>query len=201
MAKAAEPHSPSLRFSRRAFTLTPLASGLLLCALSLPLRAQQTPVDAELDSVAVQPTTEAQAEPLPEPPRQNGSVWLEEVVVTARKREERLQDVPVSISAFSSDQLDARGIVDVRDLAQAVPGLQFSDLGGYNLIYLRGIGTDIFIPSAEPSVATYLDGVYFPSGHSIAQSFGAIERIEVLKGPQGTLFGRNSTGGDRKSVV
>ncbi len=120
---------------------------------------------------------------------------FEEVVVTARRRAEPLQDVPVSVSAFSGDQLDARGIVDVRDLAQAVPGLQFSDLGGYNLIYLRGIGTDIFIPSAEPSVATYLDGVYFPSGHSIAQSFGAIERIEVLKGPQGTLFGRNSTGG------
>ncbi|MGH8445244.1 MAG: TonB-dependent receptor, partial [Solimonas sp.] len=84
---------------------------------------------------------------------------------------------------------------DVRDLSLAVPGLTVTDLGGYNLIYLRGVGTDIFIPSAEPSVATYLDGVYFPSGHSLGQSFGAIDRIEVLKGPQGTLFGRNSTGG------
>jgi iron complex outermembrane receptor protein len=120
---------------------------------------------------------------------------LEEIIVTARKREEPLQDVPVSISAFSADQLDARGIQDIRDLTIAVPGLTVTDLGGYNLIYLRGIGTDIFIPSAEPSVATYLDGVYFPSGHSVAQSFGAIDRIEVLKGPQGTLFGRNSTGG------
>ncbi|NKF21304.1 TonB-dependent receptor [Solimonas sp. C16B3] len=120
---------------------------------------------------------------------------LAEITVTARKRAERSQDVPVSIAAFTADQLDARGIQSVRDLTTAVPGLTVTDLGGYNLIYMRGVGTDIFIPSAEPSVATYVDGVYFPSGHSLAQSFGAIERIEVLKGPQGTLFGRNSTGG------
>lgn len=120
---------------------------------------------------------------------------LPQVLVTARKREEREQDVPASISAFTSTQLDALGVNDIRDLGTYVPGLQFTDLAGYNLIYLRGVGTDAFIPSADPSVATYLDGVYFPSGHSVAQSFGAVERVEVLKGPQGTLFGRNSTGG------
>ncbi|HEY0973013.1 MAG TPA: TonB-dependent receptor [Solimonas sp.] len=122
-------------------------------------------------------------------------VALDDIVVTARKRAERLQNVPVSVSAFSGAQLDARGATTLRDLAQIVPGLTVTDLGGYNLIYLRGVGTDIFIPSSEPSVATYLDGIYFPSGHSLAQSFGALERVEVLKGPQGTLFGRNSTGG------
>jgi iron complex outermembrane receptor protein len=120
---------------------------------------------------------------------------LPQVLVTARKREERQQDVPASITAFTGTQLDALGIKDIRDLGTYVPGLQFTDLAGYNLIYLRGVGTDAFIPSADPSVATYLDGVYFPSGHSVAQSFGAVERVEVLKGPQGTLFGRNSTGG------
>jgi iron complex outermembrane receptor protein len=120
---------------------------------------------------------------------------LPQLVVTARKREEREQDVPASISAFSSTQLEALGVSDLRDLGSYVPGLQFTDLAGYNLIYLRGVGTDAFIPSADPSIATYLDGVYFPSGHSVAQSFGTVERVEVLKGPQGTLFGRNSTGG------
>jgi iron complex outermembrane receptor protein len=123
------------------------------------------------------------------------SVQLKELTVTARKREENAQDVPASIAVFTGGHLDALGVDDVRDLGEYVPGLQFTDLAGYNIIYLRGVGTDAFIPSADPSVAMYLDGVYFPSGHSVAQSFGAVERIEVLKGPQGTLFGRNSTGG------
>ena len=168
----------------------------MLLALATPVAAQTESAEPASEVGAVPVDVSEPPAPLQsQPESSNTPVFLEEIIVTARKREEPLQDVPVSISAFSGAQLDARGVVDVRDLAQAVPGLQFSDLGGYNLIYLRGIGTDIFIPSAEPSVATYLDGVYFPSGHSIAQSFGAIERIEVLKGPQGTLFGRNSTGG------
>ncbi|NGY06596.1 TonB-dependent receptor [Solimonas terrae] len=150
--------------------------------------------DAGDDSLPTLPVPQAAAA-IPDDDASTRPTLLEEVIVTARKRAEPLQDVPVSISAFNADQLDARGIQDVRDLTTAVPGLTVTDLGGYNLIYLRGIGTDIFIPSAEPSVATYLDGVYFPSGHSLAQAFGAIDRIEVLKGPQGTLFGRNSTGG------
>ncbi|WP_245585114.1 TonB-dependent receptor [Solimonas flava] len=153
---------------------------------------------APADAPETLPTIALPAEappPLPPAGAEPADAALGEVIVTARKRAERLQDVPVSVQAFSAEQLDARGIQDVRDLSLAVPGLTVTDLGGYNLIYLRGIGTDIFIPSAEPSVATYIDGVYFPSGHSLAQSFGAIERVEVLKGPQGTLFGRNSTGG------
>src|SRR3546814_14584708 len=76
----------------------------------------------------------------PAVPADDRPVLLEEVIVTARKREEPLQDVPVSVSAFNADQLDARGIQDVRDLTTAVPGLTVTDLGGSNLIYLRGIG-------------------------------------------------------------
>lgn len=149
--------------------------------------AQDAPVQGEtLATIPVQTT------PAAEPENVNR---LEEVVVTARKRSELLQDVPVAVSSFSAAQLEARGIQNIRDLSLAIPGFQVSDLGGYNMMSLRGIGTDIFIPSAEPSVATYLDGVYFPSGHSLGQAFGAVERVEVLKGPQGTLFGRNATGG------
>lgn len=131
----------------------------------------------------------------PAAPSSSDTVQLKELTVTARKREEKAQDVPASISVFTGKHLDALGLQDFRDLGEYVPGLQFTDLAGYNIIYLRGVGTDAFIPSADPSVAAYLDGVYFPSGHSVAQSFGAVDRIEVLKGPQGTLFGRNSTGG------
>lgn len=166
----------------------PSASAETAAAAAAASATEAAPLDTIPVAVAAEPLPQAAA-PQPEP------AALAEVIVTARKRAERLQDVPVSVQAFSAEQLDARGVQSVRDLSEAVPGMQVTDLGGYNLIYLRGIGTDVFIPSAEPSIATYVDGVYFPSGHSLAQSFGAVERVEVLKGPQGTLFGRNSTGG------
>lgn len=120
---------------------------------------------------------------------------LEEIVVTAQKREENLQDVPISVQAFSADQLDARGIEEPKALQLSTPGMQYNTFAGYSLIYIRGVGTDAFIPSADASVATYIDNIYYPFGHSLAASLGSIERVEVLKGPQGTLFGRNSTGG------
>lgn len=120
---------------------------------------------------------------------------IEEVVVTAQKREERLQDVPISISAYSADALDARGATDTKDLATITPALSITEFGGFTFIYIRGIGSDSFIPSADPSVTTYVDGIYVPTSQGLLTSFGGIERVEVLKGPQGTLFGRNSTGG------
>lgn len=171
----------------------PAAAVLLGIAMVAGARDAPSAGDAdELDVIAVETLrddapVEQAATPAP------GAI--ETIIVTAQKREQSLQEVPIAISAFTDFQLDARGIVSVKDLGTAVPGLQFSDLAGYNLIYLRGVGTDAFVPSAEPSVATYLDGVYFPSAHNMVQSFGALERIEVLRGPQGTLFGRNSTGG------
>ncbi|HKY93015.1 MAG TPA: TonB-dependent receptor [Nevskiaceae bacterium] len=118
-----------------------------------------------------------------------------EIVVTAQKREENLQDVPISIAAFSGEALDARGIYNVASLQKVTAGLQFGNYAGYPLIFLRGVGTDVFLPSEDPSVTTYVDGVYIPTSNGVVQSFGGIERVEVLKGPQGTLFGRNSTGG------
>jgi iron complex outermembrane receptor protein len=120
---------------------------------------------------------------------------IEEVVVTAQKRAENVQDVPISMQAFSASTVEDRGLSDPIKLQVATPGLVYDELAGFSIIFLRGIGTDAFIPSADMSVATYIDGVYFPFSRNAARSFGAIERIEVLKGPQGTLFGRNSTGG------
>jgi len=120
---------------------------------------------------------------------------MAEIVVTAQKREQNLQDVPISISAFSGDELEARGINDPTALAMVTPGLTYNNLVGYSLVYIRGVGSDAFEPTADQSVATYIDGVYLPFAHGLAQEFVKLERVEVLKGPQGTLFGRNATGG------
>lgn len=120
---------------------------------------------------------------------------IEEIVVTAQKREENVQDVPIAISAFTGAKLEAQGAVTTKDLALVTPGLQVTELAGYTFVYLRGVGSDAFVASADPSVVTYVDGVYVPIGHGNAQELGGVERVEVLKGPQGTLFGRNSTGG------
>jgi len=146
-----------------------------------------------VDTIPV--ATKEQEEPAAPGPKKSASRLIEEIVVTAQKREERLQDVPISVAAFSAEALDARGIKDASDLKMVTPGLVYDKLVGYSLVYMRGVGTEVFAPHAEPSVATYVDGVYFPMAHGLAQDFTPIERVEVLKGPQGTLFGRNSTGG------
>lgn len=119
---------------------------------------------------------------------------LEEVVVTAQKREQDVSDVPIAINAFTEGVLDARGITDPKELAQITPALTVGSQAGFTVTFLRGVGSDAYL-LADPSVAMYIDGIYFPFAHGQAQNFGSIERIEVLKGPQGTLFGRNAVGG------
>jgi iron complex outermembrane receptor protein len=119
---------------------------------------------------------------------------LEEVVVTAQKREENAQDVPISVLALSGEMLEAMGVDDPTDLQAVTPGLTYGSATGFAIVYLRGVGSDAFL-MADPSVATYIDGIYYPFASGLAQSFGKVERVEVLKGPQGTLFGRNTTGG------
>ncbi|WP_352888755.1 TonB-dependent receptor [Sinimarinibacterium thermocellulolyticum] len=143
------------------------------------------------DVIAVADDTAAADELAPTAPR---SRFVEEIVVTAQKREQNLQDVPVSVQVFSGELLDALGVTDQTDLQRITPGLNVTTQVSYVMTFLRGIGTDATI-AAEPSVATYIDGVYYPFASNLAQNFGAVDRIEVLKGPQGTLFGRNATGG------
>ncbi|AKH68087.1 outer membrane receptor protein [Spongiibacter sp. IMCC21906] len=120
---------------------------------------------------------------------------IEEVMVTAQKREENSQDVPIMITAFSEDKLDAFGIENTADLARITPGLTFTYTYGYAVIYLRGVGTDAFLANTDPSIATYIDGINLPASQGKMDSLGPVQRVEVLKGPQGTLFGRNATGG------
>ena len=126
---------------------------------------------------------------------EKGSRLIEEVIVTAQKREENSQDVPIMISAFSGEKLDALGVENTADLQKITPGLTFTYTYGYTVTYMRGVGTDAFLPNADPSIATYIDGINIGPSQGKQDTLGPIERVEVLKGPQGTLFGRNATGG------
>ena len=116
-----------------------------------------------------------------------------EIIVTARRRDERAIDVPATLNVFGGDDLDQAGVKTLSDLQYQVPGLSIAVGGGGSRITLRGVGTNI--SSGAPSVAVHLDGIYIPvTNFAIGEQFD-IGRIEVLKGPQGTLYGRNATGG------
>lgn len=120
---------------------------------------------------------------------------LEEVIVTAQRQQQRSQDVPITITTLTSAQMEAQGISSSFDLTKVVPGLVFSRSSSYAVPYLRGVGTTNTSPGDEPSVATYIDGVYYGNPVVLALPYGTVAGMEVLKGPQGTLFGRNATGG------
>lgn len=120
---------------------------------------------------------------------------LQDIVVTAQRREERLQDVPIAVSAITGETLGNRGVTDVVALSRAIPGLVATQPTPAPLIFLRGVGSNAANPNDEASVATYVDGVYMASPFANVMEFNNVERVEVLKGPQGTLFGRNATGG------
>lgn len=125
-------------------------------------------------------------------------ISLEEVVVTAEKRAANVQDIPVAISAFSQDALDEDGITDLQSVQQSVPSLQFttqSNFGAGVIVTLRGIGTSVTTSGADQGVALHNDGVYLGKASAGLLSFYDMERLEVLRGPQGTLYGRNATGG------
>lgn len=120
---------------------------------------------------------------------------VEEIVVTANRREENLQDVPQSVAAFSAEKLEAIGIKTVQDLPNVTPGLTITNQAGWNMAFIRGVGTDAFLPGADLSVPFYIDGIPLLSAQGSQDNLGKIDRVEVLKGPQGTLFGTNAVGG------
>ncbi|HWM65020.1 MAG TPA: TonB-dependent receptor plug domain-containing protein [Steroidobacteraceae bacterium] len=118
---------------------------------------------------------------------------LQEIVVTAERRSENLQDVPIAITAVSGDALDRAGATSITALADVTPGLQMQTTQGSVAPRIRGVGSDL--PNVENSVAIYVDGVYIASPSASLLSLNNIAQVETLKGPQGTLFGRNATGG------
>ena len=128
------------------------------------------------------------------------SLTLEEVVVTARRRSENMQQVPIAVSVISGQELLDSGGLKIDMIGKSAPNVHFEAAGGTSgvkspIIFIRGMGQNDFIPVEDPAVGIYIDGVYM--GRNIGSVFDLIdiERVEVLRGPQGTLFGRNTIGG------
>ena len=123
---------------------------------------------------------------------------MEEIVVTARKREETAQSVPIPISALSEAQLEARNITDLQDVERITPNMDFetSAVGNQNTqVFIRGIGQVNWSTTQDPKIGIYIDGVYLSRPQGGLVDLMDVERVEVLRGPQGTLFGRNTTAG------
>jgi iron complex outermembrane receptor protein len=120
---------------------------------------------------------------------------LEEVVVTAERRVEKLQDVPISATVLSADALANMGVDNVNELQQVSPSLAINTYNRSTFINIRGVGIAQSAPTSSPGVAFYIDGAFVPHEFTIGQSFYDLASVEVLRGPQGTLTGQNSTGG------
>lgn len=130
----------------------------------------------------------------------SASVLIEEILVTARKRAqaESAQDVPVSITAFNEDQLKVQGFTNLEDISFSVPNVSLDPVGttrGVSSFSIRGLSSTSSIITIDPAVATFIDGIYMPASHGSTLDGFDLESVQVLRGPQGTLFGRNVTGG------
>ena len=120
---------------------------------------------------------------------------IEEIVVTATKRTQSLQDLAGSISALDDAQIKLRGVANTEDLIAYVPGANFTKGAGNTFVSIRGVGVSLGQGFADPSVATHIDGVFLARTNMGSLQMIDLERAEVLRGPQGTLYGRNATGG------
>ncbi len=129
----------------------------------------------------------------------NAVAQLEEVLVTAQKRTESLQDIPIAITAYDADAIEAMGLINAKDIGQASPSLQMPayPFSNTNLaLFIRGIGNaDSIVITKDPTVGLYYDGVYAARSTGLLADLSDLERVEILRGPQGTLYGRNTTAG------
>ena len=156
-----------------------LAAGAML-AIAAPALAQEAPPSAPA------------AQPAPE------RAGVEEIVITATKREANLQDVPIAVSAFTGDDLLSKGVTTVDEIEEVSPTIQINTsngASGNSTIRIRGVGTTGNNPGLEAAVGTFIDGVYRSRSGQAFSDLLDIERIEVLRGPQGTLFGKNTSAG------
>ncbi len=132
------------------------------------------------------------------------TVTLEEVIVTAQKREQNLQEVPISISSYNSIELEKMGVSTIIDLEKSVPNTQFRASRATNstlTAYIRGVGQQDPLWGFEPGVGVYVDDVYYARPQAAVMDVFDVERIEVLRGPQGTLYGKNTVGGAIKYIT
>ncbi|MFI5320240.1 MAG: TonB-dependent receptor [Myxococcota bacterium] len=141
----------------------------------------------------------AAQEAAPAPPPDRGGI--EEITITAEKRETNLQDTPIAVTAITSEAIEEQGLEDFNDIQFVAPALVYGEIADMAQITMRGIGVDISTIDAEPGVALHQDGVYRGGLVSSSALFFDAERVEVLRGPQGTLYGRNSTGGSLNVIT
>ena len=161
----------------------------VVVVLSVALLPQ--PVAAQSTEPAAQPEREVVFPP-------ESATLLDDVVVTAQKREQSIQDVPVSITAFDAEQLEAAKVRDLGDLTIGLPNVGFDEIGtsrGTANFSIRGLGVSGSIPTVDPTVGVFVDGVYMGMNATVLHDAFDLESIEVLRGPQGVLFGRNVVGG------
>ena len=123
---------------------------------------------------------------------QDTGFTIEELVVTAERRDQRLQDVPVAVTAYTSERRDVLGVANVEDLARVSPSVTYTN---NDRLSIRGFGRLTNAIGTDPSVALYSDGIFSNSMADASTPSLFIERTEILRGPQGTLYGRNSIGG------
>jgi iron complex outermembrane receptor protein len=167
----------SPRRSRRARLFAAVSLGMLVARIASAEQASMAAVNADDQPQAV------------------GGGEVQEIVVTAQRRAENVVDVPLSVTAYSGEAIAAAGVADTSALQIATPGLIYSKEGSSVQFYIRGVGNEVSVPSAESSVAFYIDGVYVTQMIGSFEDFADLERVEVLQGPQGTLYGRNALGG------
>lgn len=167
---------------------TPTSKGFVLSRSSVP-QARYAALEVQSDvAVDAQPAAEKTSD-------------LEEIIVTAQKRSENLQDVPIAVTAISGNVLAAANVNLVQDLPRLTPGLVINRYSTIVGVYLRGIGTRYTFPGLEATVGNYYDDLYSPRPATAALDFVDIDRVEVLKGPQGTLYGRNTSGGALRVIT
>ncbi len=154
---------------------------LLACGVSLPTLAMAQAVT-----------------PSPTSTQQDGAdsaSTLDEIVVTATRREQNLQDIPIAISAIGSEELDQANISTLADVQGFVPGLQINRNNAALAFTLRGVGSNFRVQGVDTTVAVHTDGIYIGQANAVQASFFDVARLEVVRGPQGVLYGRNASGG------
>lgn len=150
---------------------------------------------AAIPTLAVPASAWAQDSVPAQAPADNDASSNGEIVVTALKRSQSVQEAPASIVAVSGDDLSQKGLSDLRDLSRIVPNLNWGEHFGTTLITIRGAGSSVDSGATEPTVALYVDGIYLPRSDMATFRAVDLDRVEVLRGPQGTLYGRNAAGG------
>lgn len=167
--------------------------------MARPSKLNQKPLSLHVSAAVLSATAAfTSVSALAQESGRGSSALLEEIVVTARKRAENSQDTPLAITAYGSDQLDALKVRDLGSLAVGMPNVAMDDAGttrGIANFSIRGLGVNSSIPSIDPTVGVFVDGVYMGTNAGVVMDMFDLESIEVLRGPQGILFGRNVTGG------